>query len=83
MKYSGGVDVGSTQTKAVIIDENLNIVGRCLTDTGADVMQAAENAFAIAVKDAGINTKDVKYVIGTGYGRYKVTFGDDQVTEIS
>ncbi len=42
MFYSAGVDVGSTQTKAVIIDENRKIVGRALTDTGADVIQAAQ-----------------------------------------
>jgi predicted CoA-substrate-specific enzyme activase len=27
--------------------------------------------------------EEVEYVIGTGYGRYKVTFGNKQVTEIS
>ena len=31
----------------------------------------------------GIKDEEVGYVIGTGYGRYKVTFGDRQVTEIS
>ena len=39
MRYSAGVDVGSTQTKAVIIDEDRNIVGRSLIDTGADVVK--------------------------------------------
>ena len=34
------------------------------------------------MKDAGVNREDVAYVIGTGYGRYKVTFGDAQITEI-
>ena len=45
MAYAAGVDVGSTQTKAVIIDEARRIVGRALIDTGANVMRAAENAF--------------------------------------
>lgn len=83
MKYSAGVDVGSTQTKAVIIDEDRQIVARALTDTGANVQQAAQNAFDAACADGGIDPKDVKFVIGTGYGRFKVTFGDKQVTEIS
>ncbi len=78
-----GVDVGSTQTKAILLDEGRAIVGRALTDTGAHVVRAAERAFATALADAGIDAHDVGYVIGTGYGRYKVTFGDDQVTEIS
>lgn len=83
MAYAAGVDVGSTQTKAVIIDEDGRIVGRALIDTGANVITAAENAFMAAVKNAGVLEEDVAYVVGTGYGRYKVTFGDSQLTEIS
>ena len=45
MAYAAGVDVGSTQTKAVIIDESGRIVGRALVDTGANVIAAAQNAF--------------------------------------
>ena len=83
MKYSAGVDVGSTQTKAVIIDEDKNIVGRSLIDTGADVVKAAETSYQIALDEMNVSDDNVGYVIGTGYGRYKVTFGDRQVTEIS
>ncbi|HQU35565.1 MAG TPA: acyl-CoA dehydratase activase [Anaerolineales bacterium] len=83
MAYAAGVDVGSTQTKAIIINEEREIVGRCLTDTGANVVIAAENAFAEALKTSGIREEEVEYVIGTGYGRYRVTFGNTQVTEIS
>jgi (R)-2-hydroxyacyl-CoA dehydratese activating ATPase len=79
----GGVDVGSTQTKAVVMDGGRRVLGRSLIDTGGIVTAAAENAFALAVKDAGVDRRDVAYVVGTGYGRYKVTFGDTQVTEIS
>jgi len=30
-----------------------------------------------------LDEREVEYVIGTGYGRYRVTFGNAQVTEIS
>ena len=83
MAHAAGVDVGSTQTKAVIIDERGRIVGRALTDTGANVIQAAENAYAEALAASGIEERQVEWVIGTGYGRYRVTFGNAQVTEIS
>lgn len=83
MSYAAGVDVGSTQTKTIIIDEHRRIVGRSLTDTGANVMRAAESAFQQALGDGGIREEEVEYVVGTGYGRYKVTFGNTQVTEIS
>lgn len=83
MAYAAGVDVGSTQTKAVVINEEGEIVGRALTDTGANVVSAAESAFAMAAKDGDVLEQEVEYIIGTGYGRYRVTFGNDQVTEIS
>jgi len=83
MIYGTGVDVGSTQTKALIVGEDRRIVGRSLIDTGANVSKAAERAFIQALEDAGVSREAVGYVVGTGYGRYKVTFGDAQITEIT
>jgi predicted CoA-substrate-specific enzyme activase len=83
MAYAAGVDVGSTQTKAVIIDEDARIVSRSLVDTGANVIQAAENAYEQALRSGDVREEEVDYIVGTGYGRYRVTFGNTQVTEIS
>lgn len=83
MAYAAGVDVGSTQTKAVVIDEKGKIVGRAIIDTGSNVITAAEKSFLAALSQGGIAESEVGYVVGTGYGRYKVTFGDTQITEIS
>jgi predicted CoA-substrate-specific enzyme activase len=83
MAYGAGVDVGSTQTKAVIIDEGRRIVARALTMTGANVVRAAEECYQAALGAGDLREEEVEYVVGTGYGRYKVTFGNTQVTEIS
>ncbi len=83
MIYAAGVDVGSAQTKALILNEKLEIVGRSLIDTGANVIRAADRSFDEALRTAGLRREDSAYVVGTGYGRYKVTFGDAQITEIS
>ncbi|MBI1737323.1 MAG: 2-hydroxyglutaryl-CoA dehydratase [Candidatus Rokubacteria bacterium] len=83
MIFGAGVDVGSTQTKAVIVDTLRTIVGRSLIATGANVTRAAENAFQAALDASGIPRDAIGYVVGTGYGRYKVTFGDAQITEIT
>jgi predicted CoA-substrate-specific enzyme activase len=83
MIYGGGVDVGSTQTKAVLVDQDRRIVGRSLIPTGANVSRAGERAFLAACEAAGLPREAVGYVVGTGYGRYKVTFGDAQITEIT
>ncbi|HSE91813.1 MAG TPA: acyl-CoA dehydratase activase [Methylomirabilota bacterium] len=83
MIFGAGVDVGSTQTKAVIVDVSRTIVARSLIATGANVSRAGETAFARACEAAGLSREAVSYVVGTGYGRYKVTFGDAQITEIT
>jgi len=83
MAYAAGVDVGSTQTKAVIINEQREIVSRALIDTGANVVLAAQNSFNEALEQGKIREEEVEFVVGTGYGRYRVTFGNTQVTEIS
>ncbi|OGT96655.1 MAG: hypothetical protein A3I79_03925 [Gemmatimonadetes bacterium RIFCSPLOWO2_02_FULL_71_11] len=83
MAYAAGVDVGSTQTKAVLINEAREIVGRSLVDTGANVMRAAETAYQEALTNGDLREEEVEFIVGTGYGRYKVTFGNTQVTEIS
>ena len=82
MRYAAGVDVGSTQTKAVVVDGDGTIVGRSLIPTGANVVAAAQEAYDLALEEAGLEEDRVGFVIGTGYGRYKVEFGDTQVTEI-
>ena len=81
--WVAGVAVGSTQTKAIVMDGNRRIVGRALTETGARLTEAANTAFRLALKDAGITEQDVASIIGTGYGRFRVEFGHAQVTEIS
>ncbi len=83
MIYGGGVDVGSTQTKAVIVDESRTILARILIPTGANVSRAGENAFVKACEAAELPREAVGYVVGTGYGRYKILFGDAQITEIT
>lgn len=86
MRIGAGVDVGSTQTKAVLMSDNgdgVQLVARALIDTGANVVKAAQAAFDKCCQSAGIAQSDVGFVVGTGYGRYKISFGNAQLTEIS
>lgn len=83
MRFAAGVDVGSTQTKAVMMEESAGIVGRAIVDTGANVSKAAENAFLTLCHAVQVDPRAVGFVVGTGYGRYKIAFGNAQMTEIS
>ncbi len=83
MKFSAGIDVGSTQTKAVLLDAARAIVARALIDTGANVKRAGQRVLDEMMNEAGVSREDIGFVVGTGYGRYKIEAGDTQVTEIS
>jgi predicted CoA-substrate-specific enzyme activase len=83
MDYVAGVDVGSTQAKSVILDETGRIVGSGLLDVELNMGTAAQEVFARAVADAELTRANIAFTVATGYGRYRVTFGDAQVTEIS
>jgi predicted CoA-substrate-specific enzyme activase len=83
MAYSAGIDVGSTQTKAVLLDTARSIVARTLIPTGANVRLAGQRALEAIMAESGATRDEIRYVVGTGYGRYKIEAGDAQVTEIS
>ena len=83
MRYVAGVDVGSTQAKAVVLDDQARIVGQAILDVEMNMGTAAQQVFAKVVENAGLAPEDIAFTVATGYGRYRVTFGDLQVTEIS
>jgi predicted CoA-substrate-specific enzyme activase len=83
MVYAAGIDVGSTQTKAVLIDTARAIVARALIDTGANVKRAGQRVLDELIAGAAVSRDQIRFVVGTGYGRYKIEAGDAQVTEIS
>ncbi len=83
MNYAAGIDVGSTQTKAVLIDESRAIVARALINTGAYVKLAGQRVLDEMLETSKVPRDQIGFVVGTGYGRYKIEAGDAQVTEIS
>ena len=84
MKYFGGCDVGSTYTKAVILDENGKIVSDTTIRSKINAQQSATLAMDEVLRKIGLKTsKELCYLIGTGYGRNKVQFADENISEIS
>ncbi len=81
--YTAGVDVGSTYTKAVVLDDGAEIVGKSIVKTGFKLDKAATRALQEALRAAGLAERDVAYIVSTGYGRYQVPFRDTQVTDLT
>ncbi len=85
MRYFGGCDAGSTYTKCVIIDENSEIVASVINKSRINPVLSAQSALdeAAAKVDGLQSAKDLAYLVGTGYGRNKVPFADENISEIS
>jgi predicted CoA-substrate-specific enzyme activase len=78
-----GVDVGASTTKAVIIDEKIEIISYSVTNSGADFEAAAEKVFKKSQEKAKGKASNKYIVLATGYGRRNVSFADQTKTEIS
>jgi len=80
---TAGIDVGSTYTKAVLLSDDGQMVGRALTRTGFKLADAADRTLKLALEQAGLGEKDVAYIASTGYGRFQVPFRDVNVTDLT
>lgn len=85
MKYFGGCDSGSTYTKCVILDENGRMVAAVTQKSRINPVQSARDALEAAVSQVeGLQSaEELTYLVGTGYGRNKVPFAKENVSEIS
>jgi predicted CoA-substrate-specific enzyme activase len=79
--HFAGIDVGSTMTKAVIL--NKGIMASIIGPTGPEQRRLANKVMEEALKKADISLQMIAYIVSTGYGRINVPFADKQLTEIT
>lgn len=77
-----GLDVGSTTTKAVMIDSRGKMLGSHLVPTGASGLKATRRCLEELSRKSGENTSGVPKV-STGYGRALIDFAAKTVTEMT
>lgn len=80
--YTLGVDIGSTSSKAVILEDNLRIISKIVIPLGTGTIgptQAYEGVF----QGTGLTPADIAYTVATGYGRLKCDYADEQISELS
>lgn len=80
--YFAGVDIGSVGAKALIFNDN-EIASYFIGKTGPDSTATCWMAYRECLAKAGLNEKDISYVVATGYGRVSAPFADGNVSEIS
>lgn len=77
-----GCDVGSLTSKAVIMRDG-KIAESVIIKSKAKPGDSADAAMGQALAKAGLAMKDIGYCVGTGYGRDRISFIQEAVTEIA
>ena len=79
----GGCDVGSAPGKAVVMKDG-EITSYVIIPSTTKPEVTARTAMDEALKKAGLaSIEDLDYIVGTGYGRLKVPFANENVSEIT
>lgn len=81
--YFAGIDLGSTMTKVVIIDNDEEVCAEVIKHTGAEHRRLANEVMKQALEQSGLSFDDISYVVATGYGRIIIPFADRQITELT
>ncbi len=79
---TSGVDVGSVSSQAVILADG-ELYAYSNMRTGSNSPDSAMKAINWAMEDTGLTLDDIKYTVGTGYGRVNVPFAKRAITEIA
>jgi predicted CoA-substrate-specific enzyme activase len=83
MTITVGIDVGSTYTKAIVINDDGEILGRDIRPTGFKLAEVSRMVHERCLSDAGLKPNQAEYVIATGIGRHQVEFKDVHVTDLT
>ncbi len=79
---TAGVDVGSVGSKAAVMIDG-DLYAWAVTRTGSNSPDSAKKVMSMALQDTGLEQSDIKYTVGTGYGRVNVPMANKAITEIA
>lgn len=82
MKTYLGIDIGSTTSKAVLIDREARIVAKALLNAGTGTYGAREIRRTL-FETSGLDEGTVEHSVVTGYGRKTYAGADSQMSELS
>jgi predicted CoA-substrate-specific enzyme activase len=83
VKHYLGIDAGSSYIKLVLIDSAGKMIGRSITQRGADIDKSCRKGYADLLNECQRDKDQVDGVVATGYGRKQVSFCDEIVNEIT
>ncbi|MFW9976956.1 MAG: acyl-CoA dehydratase activase [Candidatus Thorarchaeota archaeon] len=80
--FGVGVDVGSTTTKAVMVDHSGKVIASHLMMTGGTAANSASKCVEEITRKASVSPSDIS-IVSTGYGRAQVDGATQRITEIT
>ena len=80
--FTMGIDIGSTSSKAVILEDGIRVAARKVIEAGIG-SEGPDRVFVDALSEAGITREEITRVMATGYGRMTFPGADDQASELS
>ena len=79
-----GIDAGSRTIKVVLLDaQSLDVVDTGVTDQGIEQEALAVALLERLLKENGLDRRDLRSLIATGYGRKLIGIADETITEIT
>lgn len=82
--FYAGVDAGSRTIKVALInDEDMLIVAAGICNQGVRQTALARELFDKMLFESGVERKDIRHIVATGYGRNALDWADTTVTEIT
>lgn len=82
MIYTLGIDVGSTTSKCVLLENGKKIVAQALYVAGTGT-KGPELVINQVLARAGIEKEDISFTVATGYGRMTLPGADAEMSELS
>jgi predicted CoA-substrate-specific enzyme activase len=79
----GGIDIGSTMTKVVVVDGKEKMLASHIGPTGVEHRHLALKVMEETIVRARLSLEQIDFIVATGYGRINVPFADKQITEIT
>ena len=77
-----GVDIGSTASKAVIMEDGSRILARALVAVGTGT-RGPQEVYKKVLEESGVTRDQISRIVATGYGRMKFQEADRELSEVS
>lgn len=82
MMYTLGIDIGSTTSKCVLLEDGKRIAAHVLVQAGTGT-HGPEQALQTIYTQSGIQKSEIAFTVATGYGRLTLPDADGEMSELS